>query len=366
IALGRITVYEPRGNYQIVLEYAEPKGAGALQLAFEQLKEKLSREGLFDAARKAPLPFMPSTIAVITSATGAVIRDILHVLRRRFPNVRVELLPVRVQGDAAPDEIVGALRIANMRAKADVIILARGGGSLEDLAPFNSEEVARAIFASQIPVVSAVGHETDFTIADFVADVRAPTPSAAAELIVPVKAELQQRCMLLHQRCTRAVARITDRRRERLEAVRRSLVHPIRKVQENRLWLDDWTDRLMRAVRTTVQDRRTVIERRSHRLLRCTPLGDARDQKQTVALLKFKMSQAMVRQLNENKNRLAMGHTSLEALSPRAVLQRGYSITRRMDNQHIVMETNNVETGEHLEIVLAHGRLDVTVDRVKE
>jgi exodeoxyribonuclease VII large subunit len=162
IGLGRISVYEPRGTFQIILEYVEPKGAGALQLAFEQLKQKLAREGLFDASHKTTLPFLPETIAVITSPTGAAIRDILHVVQRRFPNVRIEIVPVAVQGDAASKEITRALSIVNLRAAADVIILARGGGSLEDLAAFNTETVARAIFASSIPVISAVGHETDF------------------------------------------------------------------------------------------------------------------------------------------------------------------------------------------------------------
>ncbi|WP_281432428.1 exodeoxyribonuclease VII large subunit [Desulfatitalea alkaliphila] len=366
IAMGRITVYEPRGNYQIVLEYAEPKGAGALQLAFEQLKAKLAAEGLFDERHKQPLPFMPRTIAVITSPTGAVIRDILHVIGRRFPNVRVEVLPVRVQGDAAPAEIVRALRIANVRARADVIVLARGGGSLEDLAPFNAEAVARAVFDSRIPVVSAVGHETDFTIADFVADVRAPTPSAAAELVVPVKAELRRHHVLLAQRMAGAMMRMATRWRERLDRANRSMVHPIRKVQENRLRLDDWTERLQRAVRHILQNRRTATAQADHRLQRGNPMVMVRERRQRVEMLAFRLTRGMDGQVAACKGRLAAGHAALDALSPRSVLRRGYSITRKVNTQIVVTYSDSVHSGEPLEVILARGRLQVTVDRIED
>ncbi|MCK4793478.1 MAG: exodeoxyribonuclease VII large subunit, partial [Desulfobacteraceae bacterium] len=193
IAMGRLNVYETKGIYQIIIEYLEPEGVGVLQLAFEHLKKRLAAEGLFDEKHKLPLPFLPQKIAVVTSPTGAVIRDIINVIDRRFPNMTVEIAPVKVQGEQAAEEIVEAIELLNDRNDADVIVVARGGGSLEDLQAFNSEVVARAIFSSEIPVVSAVGHETDFTIADFTADLRAPTPSAAAELIVPVKNDLLMR-----------------------------------------------------------------------------------------------------------------------------------------------------------------------------
>ena len=195
VGLGRISVYEPRGSYQIILEYVEPAGVGALQVAFERLKQRLAVAGYFDEHHKQRLPFLPHKISVITSPTGAVVHDIITVASRRFPNMPLQIVPVKVQGVGSEDEIASALELVNRRSDADVIILARGGGSLEDLQAFNSERVAMAIFTSRIPVVSAVGHETDVTIADFIADVRAPTPSAAAELVVPDKNELARRCI---------------------------------------------------------------------------------------------------------------------------------------------------------------------------
>ena len=194
IGMGRISVYEPRGTYQIILEYLEPSGVGALQIAFEQLKNKLADEGLFNDEHKRDIPFIPNKIGVITSSSGAVVHDILQIVNRRYPNIAIQVLPAKVQGKGAAAEIVSALELLNRREECDVAILARGGGSLEDLQAFNSEPVARAIFGSRVPVISAVGHETDYTIADFVADLRAPTPSAAAEMVVPEKFTLEHRC----------------------------------------------------------------------------------------------------------------------------------------------------------------------------
>ena len=207
VCRARMNVYKPRGEYQLILDYAEPRGVGALQIAFEQLKAKLQAEGLFDAVHKKPIPYLPSRIGVVTSPSGAVIRDILNITKRRFPSVGILIAPVRVQGAEAPAEIVEALHHLNEMPGIDVIIVARGGGSLEDLMAFNSEGVARAIFASRIPVISAVGHEIDFTIADFVADLRAPTPSAAAELVVPMRGELTQQIRALTARLVNAAER---------------------------------------------------------------------------------------------------------------------------------------------------------------
>ena len=191
--MGRLSVYEPRGSYQIILEYLEPSGVGGLQIAYEKLKARLADEGLFDQQYKKPLPFLPHKMALITSPSGAVVHDMLNIIDRRFSNTQIEIFPVKVQGTGAEEEIVEALRMLNDRIGVDLGILARGGGSLEDLQAFNSERVARAIFASKIPIIAAIGHETDYTIADFVADLRAPTPSAAAELAVPIKYELLQK-----------------------------------------------------------------------------------------------------------------------------------------------------------------------------
>lgn len=247
IGMGRISVYEPRGTYQVILEYVEPHGAGALQIAFEQLKKKLEREGLFDDIHKSKLPFLPRKIGVITSPSGAVVKDILRVVGRRYPDMDVDILPVRVQGDGAEKEIADAIGMANQFSRCDLIVLARGGGSFEDMAAFNSEAVARAIFGSQKPVVSAIGHETDFTISDFVADLRAPTPSAAAEMAVPVKVELQSRCLELYQRSRRILRRSVEAQANRLAQAQKTLPRLARHLQDYQLHADDLLERLCRA-----------------------------------------------------------------------------------------------------------------------
>jgi exodeoxyribonuclease VII large subunit len=242
---GRVGVYERDGQYQLYVDTIEPHGKGALQLAFEQLKEKLAKEGLFEEARKKPLPFLPEAIGVITSPTGAVIRDILHVLDRRFPGHHVIINPVRVQGDESKDEVVAAIEEFNRAGNVDVIILARGGGSLEDLWCFNEEAVARAIFNSKIPVISAIGHETDYTIADFVADRRAPTPSAAAEIVMPVRSELDDKIENFTLALTRALGDIVPQRVQRIDELSCALERALgqRLVRED-LKLNNLIDRL--------------------------------------------------------------------------------------------------------------------------
>jgi len=259
VCLARLTVYPPRGEYQLIVETVEPRGLGALQKAFEQLKARLAAEGLFDAGRKKPLPFLPGKIGVITSPSGAVIRDILTVTRRRFPSVDILIAPVRVQGSEAPAEIIKALSCLQIIGAADVIILARGGGSLEDLAPFNDEKVARAIAASRIPVISAVGHETDFTIADFAADLRAATPSAAAELAVPRRDELLDAIERLRGRLAQRFRQKMTQRRESASALRERLRDPRRRLVDARLALDDYSERIkLAAIRHRESKRREL------------------------------------------------------------------------------------------------------------
>src|SRR5512146_544692 len=226
VVRGRLSVFEPRGDYQLIVEYLEPKGIGALQLAFVQLKERLAREGLFDEAHKKPLPKLPQRIGIVTSATGAAIHDILNVLDRRYANLEILLYPVRVQGEGAATEIAQAIRDFNRYREIDVMIVGRGGGSLEDLWPFNEEVVARAIYQSKIPVISAVGHEVDFTIADFVADLRAPTPSAAAELVVRSKAELDAEVVALVHRLEQGMRHRLANLRGEVIGLARSLKDP--------------------------------------------------------------------------------------------------------------------------------------------
>lgn len=317
IALGRISVYEPRGTYQIILEYLEPKGVGALQLAFEQLKSKLAAEGLFDEAHKKLLPFLPKTVAVITSPTGAVIHDILTVIRRRFDKLHIRIFPVRVQGEGAATEIAEAIKLLNLRGDADVAILARGGGSSEDLSAFNTEIVARAIFASKIPIVSAVGHETDVTIADFAADLRAPTPSAAAELVVPIRDDLKQISSELEYALKAGIFAYIGQYRKNLENLSKHLIYPKKNIQNLRLRLDELSERLASQIAKNIAQKREQLLRRSDKL---------------------------------------------DALSPLSVLSRGYSITRKISDSIIVKYSDEVNIGDKLEILLAKGSLNVRVE----
>lgn len=322
LVYGGLSVYERRGEYQIVVEYMEPKGLGALQLAFEQLKEKLQAEGLFDDTRKRPIPMLPRRIGVITSPVGAAIRDILHVLRRRFAGVDVLIAPVAVQGDQAAPEIVDALRELNRRGGLDVLILARGGGSIEDLWAFNEEVVARAIADSKIPVISAVGHEVDYTIADFVADLRAPTPSAAAELVIAKKDELAQRL---------------DDLQARMAGVVRSRVHAL-------------------MVRMVGLDRHL-------RLL--NPMERIRMQRRRLTGLWKDLTGWADRRLMVLTGQFEAAAGKLDSLSPLAILSRGYSICLRLPGHEIVKESAGLVAGDEVEVRLHRGRLRCGVREVK-
>ena len=357
IGLGRISVYEPRGSYQIILEYAEPKGAGALQLAFEQTKQKLAAEGLFDAERKKPLPFLPHTVCVITSPTGAAIQDIFNIILRRFSTICIKVLPVRVQGAAAPDEIVAALQLAKQKIVPDVIILARGGGSIEDLAAFNSESVARAIYESDIPIVSAIGHETDFTIADFVSDVRAPTPSAAAELVAPVKVELLSRCLELRQRCYKSISQIVSAYEGRLDRLLRGMVHPVKKVEAFQQRIDEMLGRLGRAKSGLIRDQHAKLNEIHFRLKNCAPSSHLQKIRSKVELLLFRLLKSNEKYNLSLHDHLGGLNAKLRTLNPKAVLERGYSITRCLPDLEVVMDASEVQSGQSLEILLAKGKI---------
>ncbi len=361
--LGRISLYEPRGAYQVILEYMEPRGIGALQKAFEQLKKKLAAEGLFENRHKQPIPFLPAKIALITSSTGAVIHDMLNIIYRRFENIEVQIFPVKVQGDGSAKQIVGALNLLNARADADVAIIARGGGSLEDLQAFNTEAIARAIFASHVPIISAVGHETDFTIADFVADLRAPTPSAAAELVVPVKRDLKARCIELAGAIAIRASRIIQAQRENFGQLQKRLVHPKRKIQDYRLRLDDLTGRLNWLIIHSIKQNRDRVNWRKEKLISYSPLNQmeklkSRLDKNINNLLYFKNIY-----LPNKKTKLQATVFRLEALNPTAILARGYSITRTIPSGRIVQDARTVTVGQPLSIILAKGSL---VCRVEE
>jgi len=363
LGLGRISVYEPRGTYQILLEYLEPKGVGALQVAFEQLKERLAKEGLFDEKHKAPLPFLPQKIALITSPTGAVVHDMLTIILRRFPNVQIDIFPVKVQGDGAVSEIVSAILLLNRLAGADVAILARGGGSLEDLQAFNSEEVARAIYRSSIPIVSAVGHETDFTIADFVADLRAPTPSAAAELVVPLKKDLTIRCRELESALTGRFFAMMDRLRRSLDDLSRRLVHPGRKIQDQRLRIDDLTARITRWISQEVSRKRDEIYRDNNRLYYLNPISYINKHKNIVEDYGNKLLLMIDINIKSHRHWAREAAAKLQALNPYAVLHRGYSITRTIPEGTVVRDADSVHVGQKLHVLLSKGSLSIQIEK---
>jgi len=362
VGLGRISVYEPRGNYQIILEYVEPMGAGALQLAFEQTKQRLAEEGLFSPEHKIQLPFLPLTICVITSPTGAAIQDIINITFRRFPTLQLKILPVRVQGHGASEEIENALRLADQIVKPDVIILTRGGGSMEDLAAFNAESVARAIYACETPVVSAVGHEIDFTIADFVADVRAPTPSAAAEIVVPVKIELLSRCSELRHRCIKSMSRMVLFYREHIHRLSQAVVHPLKKLQAYQQRVDDLQGRLFRAGQQLVRYRQSNLVKIHFRLANQSPAIRVRHIRPVIEMLFFRILKSNEKSISKYQDRVHDANVKLDALSPKAVLQRGYSITRTLPDLKVVMDSVDVQKGQRLEILLARGKIQSTVD----
>ncbi|MBW1993789.1 MAG: exodeoxyribonuclease VII large subunit, partial [Deltaproteobacteria bacterium] len=341
--LGRISVYEPRGTYQIIFEMLEPKGIGALQVAFEQLKMRLAEEGLFDERHKKPIPFLPRKIALITSPTGAVVHDILKVLSRRFSTIPVEIYPVKVHGAEAASEIASGFERLNTRKGIDVIILARGGGSLEDLQAFNSETVARAIFNSKIPVVSAVGHETDFTIADFVADLRAPTPSAAAELIVPVKADLQKKCYDLAHSLNSKMNLLLERLRKQVADLSNRLVDPRKRVYDLRLRCDDLTDRLIHIFQQWINQKREHLLWKTHRLYSNNPMVYIDKNRVMLDKLKYNLLSLFKKLLIENHTTLRELTGKLDALNPKSVLQRGYSITLPLPQQSIVTDSTSVK-----------------------
>jgi len=363
--LGRISLYEPRGTYQLIFEYLEPKGIGALQIAFEQLKDRLTSEGLFDNKYKKPLPFLPKKISLITSPTGAVVHDILKIISRRFPNLFIEIVPVKVQGENSDKEIVQALELLNTINDTDVIIMARGGGSLEDLNAFNSENVARAVFSVKIPVVSAVGHETDFTISDFVADLRAPTPSAAAELAVPSKDELKRRHEDIFSKLKSNIRQHIEKHRYILARISKSLVDPKRKVQDLRLKTDDFTTRLTNIFLNRINQKREQFTLWKDLFYVINPLSYIAKHNVKLKIISDKLTILNTISLNNKRSLLRESTGRLFALNPTAILKRGYSITRTIPDASIVKTTHSVTIGQNLEVMLAKGTLLVNVYKKK-
>ncbi len=371
IARGKLEVYEARGEYQLIVETMEPQGAGALQLAFEQMKKRLALEGLFDAARKRPLPRYPKRIGIITSPAGAVIRDILNVLERRFPGLHLRLYPAQVQGEGSLEQICAGLahfstKLAGTQPWADVVILARGGGSLEDLWTFNEEAVARAIAASAVPVISAVGHETDFTIADFVADQRAPTPSAAAEIVICTRDSLLDQIAATRERALRSLRyrllhcrqRLQERGAQRAEAV----MH--RGITKRAQRVDDLEFQLRRLSRNSFDQARRKLDDLTRRLQAADLRLKFARNRHALELLQQRLDKAAVTNLHRMNRRLDDCQLHLRQLSPLTVLSRGYAIVENQSG-HVLRSSPEASVGELVRIRLHQGRLEAEIRRTE-
>jgi exodeoxyribonuclease VII large subunit len=367
IARGRVTVYEPRGELQLSAEYLEPKGAGALQLAFEQLKQKLAVEGLFDPSRKKPIPALPRRIGVVTSPRGAAIRDIVNIVCRRHRGLSVLIYPAQVQGEAAAGEVSAGIRYFNRAKNVEVIVVARGGGSLEDLAAFNSEALARVAAASELPLISAIGHETDFTILDFVADLRAPTPSAAAELVIESQQQLEQRVATLRRRLARAARyRMLLARQTLTQLAQHAAFARMRDfIGRRQQRLDELAFRLASAERRRLQEyhRRldTATARVRARDLRRTLQAMRRD----LAAHTSALASAARAALMQRRASLHALRGKLETLSPLNILERGYALV--FDAQgNLVKDAQQLRPGEEIRARVHRGHIDATVTRTTE
>lgn len=323
IVSGSVSIYERDGQYQVYVNDMQPDGKGALYVAFEQLKKKLEQQGLFNPEIKVPIPKVPKKVGVVTSSTGAAVRDIINVMTRRFPGINIIVAPVKVQGIEAPGEIVEALELLNSMNDIDVIIVGRGGGSIEELWAFNEECVARAIYSSKIPVISAVGHETDFTISDFVSDLRAPTPSAAAELCVPDKKELLYRIKNLNRT-------------------------------------------LANVLKANLDKRSGVLNRQQNGLLSMSPLFQVNQKRQYIDSINFKIITSIKHQLDMDREKILKCATNLQSLSPLSVLSRGYTISYISDSKEILDDVKKVKKGDNIDVLVNNGRINCRVEQVIE
>lgn len=365
LALGKVGLYEPRGDYQLIVEQLEPAGEGALKREFDKLKRKLQAEGLFDDAAKQPLPSLPRRIGVITSPSGAAIRDILSVLRRRFPGIPVTIYPSAVQGEAAPRELRAALASAIRRDECDVLIIGRGGGSLEDLWAFNDEQLARAIHDCPIPVVSAVGHEVDFTIADFVADVRAPTPSGAAEIVVPNAGDWLQTINSYGSRIARLGRRTLEDRAQRLDWLSRRLLagSPAATVARQADWLRELRGRLAAAMRHDAHERAQELQQLRNALLQQSPALRIERAISRKNALTQRLASAGKQSLRDLQHRLELAGRALHSVSPLATLGRGYAIVLDADSGIALTDASGVKPGTDIRARLYSGELLATVKK---
>ncbi|PLR99876.1 exodeoxyribonuclease VII large subunit [Bacillus sp. T33-2] len=364
---GDITVYEAGGQYQIYIKEMHPDGVGDMYLAYEQLKERLEKEGLFSPIHKKKLPKYPETVGIITSPTGAAIRDILTTIKRRYPITNILIFPALVQGEQAARSIVNAILTANQRTDIDVLIVGRGGGSIEELWSFNEEAVARAIFSSTIPVISAVGHETDFTIADFVADLRAPTPTGAAELAVPHIDELMDRLLNSQSRLLRAMKEKLNVQQERLGRLKKSYAfrYPRRLYEQKLEQVDKWTESLKRGAGKLYETKTESYLQLHRRLARNHPEELRKEAVESHSRLTRSLNRAMAGILNEKRKEFSGKVSTLEALSPLKIMDRGYSLAYSGDGK-LIKRTAQVKVDETIHVKLSDGNIECTVTNVEE
>lgn len=365
---ARVSLFEPRGRFQLIVEKMEAAGEGILRRRFEELKKKLHAEGLFDEEHKQALPALPRSIGIVTSPTGAAVRDILKVLARRFPAVPVIIYPTRVQGEAATAEIVSAIEQASARRDVEVLIVARGGGSLEDLWCFNEEAVARAIYACPLPVVSGVGHEVDFTIADLVADLRAPTPSGAAEMVVPDRDELLRTLAARERQLSTLLKRLwKDYSEEMVDLNRRlRLMHPGAVVLQLQQRTDEMSRLLVNGMRNSLEYRRLNLATATQGLRAAAPLDQLRRRLDRARALAQSLGNATKSRLAATGSRFAVATGNLNAVSPLATLERGYAIVRDAKTGEVLRGVETVKPGDRIEAQLAHGSLVAGVEKVRK
>ena len=366
IARGRIGVYQPRGEYQIILDYLEPLGVGAMALAFEQLKKKLADQGVFDKAIKRPMPFLPQRVAVITSPTGAAIRDFLKIIHRRFANIAVIVIPVRVQGEGAALEMIEAIKVANSELDVDVIVLTRGGGSMEDLWEYNNEELALAIRASRVPVLSAVGHEIDITISDLAADLSAPTPSAAAELLVAEKEYIIKDLNNIREHLRSIITANLNSLSQVLIMIRKGLRDPRKGISDSWMRLDELNNRLIRVMDLIVSEQKARISSEGRSLLLYSPEKRIITLVQTIAFRRQIFEHMIDKYIKERYSILNLLEGKIKELGPYSVLKRGYSITRKLPDKTALRSATGVMAGDSVNVILAEGEIDCLVEKVIE
>lgn len=364
---ARVSLYQVRGEFQLIVDYIEEAGEGLLRRRFEQLKNKLAKEGLFDESRKRPLPRLPKRIGIVTSPSGAAIRDVLTVLKRRFPAIPVLIYPTSVQGSNAATEISAALELAESRGDCDLLILTRGGGSLEDLWPFNEEIVARTIGALGIPIIVGVGHEVDFTIADLVADVRAPTPSGAAELAVPDQLEWDGKVKIFEGQLTRTILRTIDDSNRAIKTLSHRLhqAHPGIRLRHSAQRIDELESRLQRSLKQGLERHREILVRLMTAVINANPKHRLASLGERYRWKKTELSKAIHEILAHHATRLTVANRALSAVGPLNTLDRGYAIVSRQDTGSIVRNVVSVSPGTGISVRLAQGSLDATVDTMQ-